>query len=521
MSVSPDRISQPGFPTLTHVWVAAAFTVILVRALAWPIPPNDFWWQLAYGRWIVENGEIPRVDHFSFTQAGQPHFDQPWLAQVALYGVYRLGEAGLSLLVLAGLLVAAYGPLLRLCAGRTGNLKLSAGLMLVSLPVAMTNWSVRSQMLALPLFVATMTVLSRWRLGPGAETKQVGRSGGRASGNNLWLLPIIMVLWVNLHGSFVLGGVLIGTTFVVEAASKLLRRRSADDSGSAGLGEDARLRSLLLWGGITAAAMLVNPRGPDIFRYVFGLLGNPAIGTIVTEWAPPTTESIVGRIFFGYAILLALAASFGSRPDPVDTVLAVVFFWLALSGERHIIWFAIVSLPLLVTQFASFPLFEGGAPTRGKRAVNAGLLTVMLAAVLLVLPPIKTAIPFGPALQPLIAPATPIRAVAAHRVSVSPPERLFHTEAAGSYLMWAAPESKVFVDVRVLLYPYAQLSDYRWLSAGIMADSLLDHYGIDGLLLDNERQANLLEWARESDEWLMRYQDSLSSYLVKRQGLAE
>ena len=41
---------QARFPTLDHVWLAAALTVVLIRALAWPIIPSDFWWQLAYGR---------------------------------------------------------------------------------------------------------------------------------------------------------------------------------------------------------------------------------------------------------------------------------------------------------------------------------------------------------------------------------------------------------------------------------------------------------------------------------------
>ena len=135
---------QARFPTLDQVWLAAALAVVLIRALAWPIIPSDFWWQLAYGRWIVENGSIPAVDYFSYTRAGEPYFDQPWLAQIIMYWIYRIGGAALSLVALAALLGLTYGMLLRLCVRVSGSVRLSAAAVILSLPVAMTNWSMRS-----------------------------------------------------------------------------------------------------------------------------------------------------------------------------------------------------------------------------------------------------------------------------------------------------------------------------------------------------------------------------------------
>jgi len=197
---------QARFPTLDQVWLAAALAVVLVRALAWPIIPSDFWWQLAYGRWIVENGSIPTVDYFSYTRAGEPYFDQPWLAQVIMYWIYRIGGAALSIVALATLLGLTYAMLLRLCVRVSGSVRLSAAAAILSLPVAMTNWSMRSQAFALPLFVAYTVVLADWR------TLHRSEPGAR-SGHRLWLLPLLMVAWVNLHGSFVLGGVLISLVF--------------------------------------------------------------------------------------------------------------------------------------------------------------------------------------------------------------------------------------------------------------------------------------------------------------------
>ena len=83
--------------------------------------------------------------------------------------------------------------------------------------------------------------------------------------------------------------------------------------------------------------------------------------------------------------------------------------------------------------------------------------------------------------------------------------------------MWAAPDQGVFVDARVQLYPYEQLDDYRKLNAGIAADSLLRTYSVDGLLLNRERQGQLLEWALGNPQWELRFEEACCAFLVPRE----
>ena len=508
IDLSEPAATGPGeerFPTLDHVWLAAALAIVLIRALAWPIIPSDFWWQLAYGRWIVEHGSIPVVDHFSYTRAGEPYFDQPWLAQVLMYWIYRVGGATLSLVGLAALLGTTYALLLRLCIRASGSVRLSAGLMMISLPVAMTNWSMRSQVFALPLFVVYMAVLSDWRDG---------------TRKRLWLLPLLMVVWVNLHGSFVLGGALISLVFAGELVDIMLTRRN-DGTTEAPAGRRtaalASVKPLLVWGTITAAAVLLNPSGPGVLQYVLGLVSNPAIHGMVEEWQAPAAGSLVGNLFFVYAGLVGAAAVVARRRlDAVELLTLAAFFWLALGGERHVIWFALVSLPFLAKQAASLAGAKEGRERQGRRTLNLAFLGVMALAVALVLPPVKRHLSLPPELSGLVSLDTPVETVEFLRDDALRPERLFHTETTGSYLMWAAPEQKVFLDARVQLYPLRQLNDFGQLSAGITADSLLAVYAIDGLLLDAARQASLLTWARESEDWEVRFEETCCTYLVRR-----
>ncbi|NTV66043.1 MAG: hypothetical protein HGA65_21255, partial [Oscillochloris sp.] len=202
--VNPPAPRSRGL-TLDHVWIFAAVAFIALRALLTPIPPNDFWWHMATGRLIVEHGQIPAVDSFSYTRTGEPFYNQSWLGQLLMYGLYQLGGAALVIMAQAALLASTYGLLLRLCLRRSGRLRLSVAFLLVmTMPASFDNWIVRPQTYALALFVAYLYVLDGWRrlsLGSAVAAERVQKREGNfwATAAPLLLLPILGVVWVNLH----------------------------------------------------------------------------------------------------------------------------------------------------------------------------------------------------------------------------------------------------------------------------------------------------------------------------------
>jgi hypothetical protein len=479
-------------PTLTHVAVAAVLATVALRALLWPVSPNDFWWHLATGRLIVGTGSIPRVDTFSWTRAGEPFYDQPWLSQTAMYGLHGLGGVPLLIVVFTACLVLAYALLLRLLSLRTARAPLSAAVIFLSLPASASGWTFRPQVFALPLFVAFLFVLSDWRL---------GLTGRRPA---LWLLPPLALAWVNLHGSFVLGPALI----LVFAAGALLERR----------GEPGSLRRLLGWGAATLAATLINPFGPRAWTFVAGLVVDPAVRSLVAEWRPPDLATAVGALFYAYAALLvAVTVLSRRRPDATDVLTALAFLGLALTAVRHGVWFFLATIPMLAAQASSLPALARarGHGRPGRRSLRAAALALTGLAVTLALPWIKPSLPLPESARPLLAPATPVRAVGVLQRHDEAPSRLFHSEGYGSYLMWAAPERKVFIDVRVQLYPPEQIQDYRNLSAALESERLLDKYGIEGLLLEYRTQTPLARWAIDSPDWEVKWRDSDSAYLIR------
>jgi hypothetical protein len=488
---------------LNHVWLFAAVALVALRPLVVPIPPHDFWWHMATGRLIVQSGSIPRIDQFSYTQAGEPFYNQGWLAQVLLYALHSLGGVPLILVFQAAILALAYGMLLWLCIRRSGAVRLSVGVLLLLLPLSFDNWHVRPQTYAVPLFVAFLVVLHSWR------------TSGEGGTGRLWLLPLLMVVWVNLHGSFVLGGALMALTFAGEG----LRRFVAGRSEAASTEARPALRTLFLWGLVTAVAILVNPRGIGVIGYVFGLLGTSAVTSLVQEWAAPVIRTATGAVFFLYVmVFIAVLVYARRRPPPVDMLLAAALFWLALGAERNIIWFALFMTPLIAEQAASWlPARPQPTPAAsGVPAMNGVLIGMLLLLLLLALPWVKPHLALPPTIRPLLDAHTPVQAVQQMQADPQRPERLFHSPGSGSYMIWAAPQQPVFIDTRIELYPYEQWLDYINLSAGNQVDALLDKYRIDGVLLTNDEQAGLLQTLQDAPGWQVRYEDEYTTYMVRR-----
>src|SRR5262249_34107034 len=130
------------------------------------------------------------------------------------------------------------------------------------------------------------------------------------------------------------------------------------------------------------------------------------------------------------------------------------------------------------------------------------------------LPWIKPAL-LPPALGALLSEDTPVAAVEYMRAQPDRPRHLFHSEAYGSYLIWAAPEQPAFLHPRIGLYPCGQGDDYINLGQGNNVSALLQKYGIDGLLLNVERQKGLVDAVRRDGGWVERYKDKQTVYFTR------
>ncbi len=470
---------KAAWPSLDQLWALATVALLVLRVQLTPIAPNDFWWHIATGRLIVQTGRVPAVDHFSYTQYGQPYFNQPWLAQVFMYGGFQLGGAALLELLQAVLIGITFALMYRLCRAEGAGSRAATIATLAGALIAMGNWQIRPQTYALLPCILTLMILLQWR---------------RTGTGFLWALPLLMVLWVNLHGTFTLLLVLCGLVWLGAVIER-------------GLGSSGRTwrecTVLALWSTGALVATLLNPHGVQIWSYVAGLLTNRAVGQLVTEWVSPfrDLQSPNTVLFFVLLLLfLALATWRRRRVTLADVLLVLPFLLLALQSVRNILWFGIIATPLTAR------LLAAGEPQSSRRPVELAFMNRLIGALLLgllaaTLPWWKEALGLGPALGNLLSAETPVHATQQLRSLPQRPQRLFHDMGFGSYLIWAAPEQPVFVDPRIELYPYTQWVDYIELGQGRRVTDLADKYGFDGWLLDPEAQSGLVAALDADPRW--------------------
>jgi tetratricopeptide (TPR) repeat protein len=259
-------------------WSSPLFLILLVVALAYAfvaglhtVTDSDLGWQLATGRWVAQHHAIPSTDVFSYTAQGEPWI-YPVGAGLLFYAAYLLG--GYALLSWLGA-VACVGTVALLL--RRGS-AVSALLAVLAVPVIADRTTPRADMFTVVLSAAFLTLLwQQHEMLPPLQRTKTGHSValGRAP---LWLLPILMVAWVNLHLGFVAGLALVVIYVLIEGLEMVWpeRRQAAID----------RLRQSWPWLIATFAAALANPWG---WRICQALLRQESAMTshsqAINEWA--------------------------------------------------------------------------------------------------------------------------------------------------------------------------------------------------------------------------------------------
>jgi hypothetical protein len=320
-----DASRRSGLAWLTGwLWAVPALLIAAVVGLR-PTTAFDLWWQLKTGELIWTTGHVPHHDVFSHTSAGQPWQVQEWLAEWVFYGLFRgLGaDALVAYKVLGTTLVIAL--VLWRCRLRCQHWALASA---VSALAALTTgmWlDVRPQLFTYLLFALTLVLLDQWRRGAWPRA--------------IWLLPGLMLLWVNLHGGFMVLFALLGVEIAVTLGEEMTGSRAERQSG--------RLVAVTL---LCALAALINPSGTEVYRYPFLLLGHRDMLNFIQEWLSPDFQQAWAKPLGCWIVLLALCGGRSRRNRTRDLLLLGGLLHSALFSRRHIPLLIIASAPMVAEQ---------------------------------------------------------------------------------------------------------------------------------------------------------------------------
>jgi hypothetical protein len=487
------------------MWVIAILAGVFIFVNTQPIRPHDFWWHLALGREIVSTGNIPAFDVYSFTMPGEPYpsYQMFWLIDSALYSIYLIGGPALVVFIQSLLITAAYGLLLWLCRKIAGSWRIAVLATIFAVALGINNWNVRPQTISFLLGVLYLLAIYSYRLRP--------RWGWLA------IFPIGMIIWVNSHGSFIIGLVLIGIWIGAEIW-EVISARYHNDEISLRKSFWAAWISL----GMALVASLINPRGLGIISYVRTLTGSQVVQNLVPEWASPSFNDIYGTIFLISLMLSAVVLAISpKRPYFFQIVTFLVFGILGLKTTRGVIWFGLVMAPIMADHLAAlndnFRAQESKSKVRaGSPVLNLTILIILIAAMLISLPWFKEELPFPRNKAGLISAETPLAATE-YLLSEQVEGELFHDMGFGSYLIWAAhPDYRVFADPRIELYPRDLWWDYVAIANALPGwEDLLQKYEFNALMLNVVDQSALVNALGGSSNWIKIYQDSVAAIYVK------
>lgn len=475
--------------TIERTMIIILFMLIFALAARVPVD-TDTWWHIRSGEYTLTHGMIT-ADPFSFTMAGEPWTNHSWGSQIVIYAAWKLGgPLGLSV-YMAALATAGMFFVYKMCEGSS---YMRAFALILGAAAAAVFWSPRPQMFSFFLSAVILYILYLYR------SKQVDR---------LWLVPVIMAVWGNLHAGFSIGFIFLGGVIAGEALGRLFNPQSNYLTWR-------QIRKLIVISLISAAALVINPYGLNMLLVPFQTVSIGALRDFIQEWNSPNFQ---GRETWAFIFLLlgVLGAAGASkrRISWTDYVLVSGTAFMALLAGRNIAVFAVAATPVLTYHLDSILTERGWSlqpvqrVTMRQARLNLVILLVVFlgcaAKVLLIMEPKSLAADMRAHL--------PID-VAAYIEEEQPPQPMFNSYNWGGYLMFAVPDYPVFVDGRTDLYGDSFLLQYlRAATGGDGWRETLDEYGIRTAVI--ETGSGLARRLRDEPDWNEVYTDDMAVVFVR------
>ena len=447
---------------------------------------GDTWWHLTMGERILQTHNWPMQETDSFTAHGGEWIDSEWLGEVAMALAERLGGVrGLAVLlvVLAStiLVLTYYSAYLR-----TGGAEAAFLACVVLSPLMGVSFTLRPQLFGYIFLLLTLTLLERFR---------AGRQ------KRLWLLPLIFLLWVNTHPTFVYGYLLLALFLICGQLNFSVGGVRSQ------AWQPAERCHLLLVTLLSTLALPLNPYGGRLVAYLARVaLDQPLILASLQEWRPLPFDEFYGKLFLVLLLGFLLAALTLRQVYRLEEfILLVSTAWLACMHLRFLILFAIIFAPLLAGLLVVWvPPHQS---SQDRHLLNAVLMTLIAAGVVAFMPSRQT-------LDAVIARGFPVGAVEYLRADPLD-QPMFNDYLWGGFLTRSlGTRHKVFIDGRADVYePAGVLADYLHITR-LDGDPLplFRKYGVESCLITPGQP--LATFLANSPGWRKIYADDLSVVFV-------
>lgn len=511
---------------LRNLLIVFFFSILIIYASR-EILDLDLWLHLKTGQLILETSSVPHKDPFSFTLASRMWINHEWLFQVISYIFYSsLGADGLilmqNIMVFAAFLLLFFTGI----DFKRNNHVFVFIVMYLALMTSAYRFTIRPDIYSMFFLVLYLYLIKLF-----SEKRS----------NLIWLLALIQIIWVNMHGFYFLGPLILAIFLLSEVIKTYLPLPYGwKQSQTLTSNQSFKLLILLL---LVVMASFVNPFGVSGASYPLSVLGQisgkgKVVFDYIQELAKPVSLKNIfqfGRFpFFKVFILLSL---FGFRFNQKNINIFHLLLWLtflgfALIAIRNITYFGLVSAFVC---FMNYKIaFENGKKLPFKFPSNKfhhvlGYLFIGFCFIM----PSKGAYSYlssynfnfdtykiKSGLWGINEQRYPQKAVE-FLLNNNLPPRLFNDFNSGSYLIGKTyPLRLVFIDGRTELYGPDFFRDYVRIGKGYgpLIEKIISRYNIEGFFISNTAlnlQVGLLKYLANSPQWKTIYFDENAVIFLK------
>lgn len=468
-------------------------------------------WHIRTGQQILATHAIPRVDSFSSTMAGKPWFAWEWLYDVVVGELEAsLGLNGVVWFT-AAVIATAFGWMFHWLLARRTNVMVALALVLLAMSASMIHFLARPHVVSWLFTLAWFFILD--------SSERDCRSGDGGSGARIWLLPPLMLVWVNVHGGFLIGFVLLGIFLIGAAWTWFRARESRIEEALQKIAAGKHARSLFKVGVLSGFASLVNPYGWKLYGHVYAYLSNRFLMDHIDEFQSPNFHGVAQKCFLVLLLITMAVLALRGRELRLSEGLTILFaVYAALYASRNIPVSSILLVMVVGPVVPAANLFGGFS--RRMSAVDArlgGHLWPLIATVATLLIAanggrVGSSLWMDARFDPKRMPVDAVNFLEQQR----PEGPVLSTDSWGGYLIYRLyPKAQVVVDDRHDLYGEEFFKSYlRTIRVETgWEDFLMEHQSSYLLLPRSSALSNVIS---ENSGWKRVYEDEVSVVFVRR-----
>jgi len=493
------KITSFFIPSIADIFFISLFLYLSFSVGKGLLNDCDTGYHIRAGEYIIETLSIPKQDIFSFISPHLPWTAHEWLSELIMALVHRAFDLTGVVIFFSLIISSVYYLLFKILRKNNDDIIISIFIVLLVLTVSQVHWLARPHIFSLLLMVIWCYFLDEYQYN---------------QKNYLYFFPPMMLLWVNLHGGFLVGFILLGI-YIFGNTVRFIKSRDSERNDY-----KKKLRVL----GIIATACLficmINPYGYRILIFPFNLISNKFIMDHVNEFLAPNFHQLIVKPFeFTLLLLIVLLVFSKKRLNIIELLSILLFTHMSLYSARYIPLFSIIVAPILLRQFRPILVQSEGRFSKflKKRSDNIsavdtstrGYLWPVSAVVLVVIFATagKVDFKFNPETKPVAA----VEFFTKENIQGN----MFNDDEFGDYIIYAAwPKYKVFFDGRSDMYGVDIMKEYlKVYRIKLGWDEVIKKYNIKWMI--HNANSVLSMFLMERDDWKLIYADKVANIFVK------